>query len=52
MHRTRSLPPGDVVSMGTEKPPSDAVLVIRDSPAFTAPPVSFEPVAGWWFSKL
>ena len=35
---------GDVVSIGTNKPPSDAVLVIRDSSAFTASPVAFERV--------
>ena len=37
-------PLGDVVSMGTLKPPSEPVRVIRDSPAFTAPPVSFQVV--------
>ena len=36
---------GDCVSFGGDKPPTEPVLVIRDSPAFTAAPVRFERVA-------
>ena len=33
---------GDVVASGVAAPPAESSLVVRDSPAFTAPPLRFE----------